>query len=163
MVNGNIIAGGTIEQPIGRHPTDRKKMAVHPLGKEAITHYRVEERFDKFTYLRVKLETGRTHQIRVHMAYIRHPIVGDPVYGTRQVLPRNASDELRALLKDFDHQALHAAKLTLKHPATAEQMSWKAPLPPNMRYLLEVLRGDLSDDDDDWNEGDYDVEFEYVR
>lgn len=140
LVNGEIIAGSTIEQPVGRHPVERKRMAVLFSGKEAITHYRVEERFAHFTLLRVRLETGRTHQIRVHMAHIKYPIVGDPVYGGRLKLPRAAGEELVTMLQSFKRQALHAETLTIMHPETEEEMSWSAPIPADYQQLLDTIK-----------------------
>ena len=111
VVNGVLTAGGTVDEPIGRHPVHRKRMAVVHNGKTAITHYRIEQRFRAHSLLRVKLETGRTHQIRVHMAHINHPIVGDPVYGGRLKLPKGCTDELVETLRSFKRQALHATLL----------------------------------------------------
>lgn len=139
LVQGIIVAGDTIDAPIGRHSRDRKKMAVTIGGKEAITHYRVAARFIAHTLLEVKLETGRTHQIRVHMASMHHPIVGDPVYGGRLRLPVGASDKLVKTLQGFRRQALHARKLGLEHPATGEFMEWSVDLPPDFAEMLELL------------------------
>lgn len=140
LVQGGIVAGATVENNIGRHPVDRKRMAVVSGGKPAITHYRVQERFGHYTLLRVSLETGRTHQIRVHMAHIRHPIVGDPVYGGRFRLPPGASETLVAALQGFKRQALHATRLGLIHPDSGEALSWEAAAPPDMLALLDTLR-----------------------
>ncbi|HLF95793.1 MAG TPA: 23S rRNA pseudouridine(1911/1915/1917) synthase RluD [Methylococcaceae bacterium] len=140
IAHGRMTAGGTVDAPIGRHPTDRKRFAVREGGREAVTHYRVVERFALHTLLRLKLETGRTHQIRVHLAHIRHPLVGDPAYGGRPRLPAGASAELVETLQAFRRQALHAARLGLAHPATGELMAWEAPLPEDMEHLLAVLR-----------------------
>ena len=145
LVAGELIAGSTIDQPIGRHPVERKRMAVVPTGKEAITHYRIEERFIDYTLLRVRLETGRTHQIRVHMAQANHAIVGDPVYGGRLKLPRAANDELVDKLKTFKRQALHAETLTIIHPDSEQEMSWTAGIPEDYRQLLEVIRAHGTD------------------
>lgn len=145
IVNGRLIAGGTVNQPIARHVSDRRRMSVNPGGKPAITHYRVEERFRSHTLLRVTLETGRTHQIRVHMTHIRHPIVGDPVYGGRAINPKGASEELLATLRAFKRQALHATRLGLEHPLTGERLEWERPMPDDMQHLVEVLRQDTSD------------------
>jgi 23S rRNA pseudouridine1911/1915/1917 synthase len=142
VVQTVLTAGGSIDAPIGRHPVDRKRMAVVPGGKESLTHYRVEERFRAHTLVRVQLETGRTHQIRVHMAHQHIPIVGDPVYGGRLRLPPAASSELQEQLAGFRRQALHAARLTLTHPSSGEYVSWSAPLPADMAQLLEALRAD---------------------
>lgn len=121
---GVMTAGGRIEAPIGRHSVDRTRMAVTHSGKEAVTHYRVEERFRGHTHIKVKLETGRTHQIRVHMAYRDYPLVGDPVYGGRLKFPKGGSEELRQALRGFKRQALHASRLGLIHPATGDYMEW---------------------------------------
>ena len=144
IVNGVIISGGVVDAPIGRHPVDRKRMAVVASGKPAVTHYRVAERFRGHSHLKVRLETGRTHQIRVHMAYIHYPLVGDPVYGGRLRFPAGISDILRNYLKDFHRQALHASRLKLVHPKTTEIMQWQSPLPRDMTELLAVLREDTS-------------------
>ncbi|WP_410474224.1 23S rRNA pseudouridine(1911/1915/1917) synthase RluD [Guyparkeria sp. TX1] len=148
VVIGHLIAGGTVDEPIGRHARDRQRQAVVAQGKPAVTHYRVVEQFGEHTWLRVKLETGRTHQIRVHMAHIRHPIVGDPVYGGRPRLPRGAEDMLVDVLRDFGRQALHARRLTLTHPETGETLSLKAPMPDDMDELIELLR-DYRDGNDE--------------
>jgi 23S rRNA pseudouridine1911/1915/1917 synthase len=137
---GTMTAGGTVDLPIGRHPRVRTRMAVVERGKPAVTHYRVIERFAAHTWLRVKLETGRTHQIRVHLAHVRHPLVGDPEYGGRLRLPAEASAELRAALAGFGRQALHAARLSLLHPVSGEPMEWAAPLPADMTALIAALR-----------------------
>jgi 23S rRNA pseudouridine1911/1915/1917 synthase len=144
VVNTVLTAGGTIDAPIGRHPVDRKRMAVVAGGKEAITHYRVEARYRAHTLVRVTLETGRTHQIRVHMAHNHTPILGDPVYGGRLRLPGGASEELRALLGSFRRQALHATRLALQHPGSGEQVDWEAAVPADMAALLETLQQDAA-------------------
>jgi len=144
IVYGVMTAGGTVDAPIGRHSRDRKRMAVREDGKPAISHYRVVERFRGHTHVRVNLETGRTHQIRVHMAHIQYPLVGDPVYGGRLRFPRGASDPLKQALREFQHQALHAGRLGLIHPATGKHLQWKSPLPADMQHLLEVLREDMA-------------------
>lgn len=140
IVTGILTAGGTIDAAIGRHPRNHKKMAVTPGGKPAITHYRILQRFDKHTHIKVKLETGRTHQIRVHMANIHHPLVGDRTYrpGSQQVA--NISELLRQTLQSFPRQALHAWRLTLMHPGTGQEFSWDSPLPDDMNNLLSALR-----------------------
>jgi len=143
LVRGTLVSGGTVEGDIGRHPTHRTRMAVVPRGRPAITHYRVARRFRAHTLLEVRLETGRTHQIRVHMAHIRHPVTGDPVYGGRPALPGGASPELVEALRTFRRQALHAARLGLVHPATGERMAWTAPVRADMRFLIERLEEDL--------------------
>jgi 23S rRNA pseudouridine1911/1915/1917 synthase len=140
LVHGVMTGGGTVDQPIGRHGLDRKRFAVRAGGKPAITHYRLAERFADHTLLRVKLETGRTHQIRVHMAHIHHPLVGDPVYGGRQRLPAGATEKLIQILRNFKRQALHAASLGLKHPETGEYREWRSPLPADFAALLDALR-----------------------
>jgi len=142
VVNGVLTAGGRIEAPVGRHPVDRKRMAVVAGGRVAISHYCVLERYRAHTLVRVRLETGRTHQIRVHMAHIHWPVVGDPVYGGRLRLPRGAGDPLKNALRDFRRQALHAQRLELVHPANGELMVWEAPLPVDMEILLELLKDD---------------------
>ncbi|RUO75734.1 23S rRNA pseudouridine(1911/1915/1917) synthase RluD [Pseudidiomarina taiwanensis] len=142
VCNGPMTAGGLVDEPIGRHPTKRTQMAVVAIGKPALTHYRVVERFRAHTHLRLRLETGRTHQIRVHMAHIRHPLVGDFVYGGRPRPPRGASEELLTTLRNFRRQALHAARLSLQHPITGEELSWDAPTPDDFVALLEQLRAD---------------------
>lgn len=140
---GVMTAGGTIEAPVGRHPVDRKRMSVRERGgREATTHYRVMKRFRAHTHVSVRLETGRTHQIRVHMAHIRHPIVGDPVYGRRVALPKHPTETLIATLQSFRRQALHARRLGLVHPLGGEFMEFEAPLPDDMRALLSVLADD---------------------
>lgn len=140
VVVGTMTGGATVDAPIGRHPTDRKKMAVVPTGKPAVTHYRLMERFAAHTHVRCKLESGRTHQIRVHMAYVRHPLVGDPAYGGRLRLPKGTTDELREELARFQRQALHARQLTLEHPETGEILTWETPLPEDMVQLIAALR-----------------------
>jgi 23S rRNA pseudouridine1911/1915/1917 synthase len=142
VVNSVLTAGGRIDAPIGRHPVDRKRMAVTAGGKEAVTHYRVEERYRAHTLVRVQLETGRTHQIRVHMAHIHSPVTGDPVYGGRLRLPAGAGEALRGLLAGFRRQALHATRLTLQHPASGETVSWEVGVPDDMAQLIEALRAD---------------------
>ncbi|MDC8832791.1 23S rRNA pseudouridine(1911/1915/1917) synthase RluD [Alteromonas gilva] len=139
---GTMVAGGVVDAPIGRHQTKRTHMAVREQGKPAVTHYRVIEKFRAHTHLRLKLETGRTHQIRVHMAHIKHPLVGDPAYGGRWRLPKGASEEFADMLRSFRRQALHAAQLSLYHPESEEWLSWQAPLPEDMVELIEATRAD---------------------
>lgn len=139
LVKGWMTAGGTVDEPIGRHPVDRKRNAVRRDGKEAITHYRLEQRFKRHTLIRVKLETGRTHQIRVHMAHINYPLVGDPVYGGRFQMPAGCNPELSEALRSFKRQALHAAKLGLEHPETGEYCEWEQPIPDDMQNLIKLL------------------------
>lgn len=141
LVVGRPTAGGRVEGAIGRHPRDRKRMAVVERGRPAVTHYRIAERFTAHTLLNVWLETGRTHQIRVHMAHIGYPLVGDPVYGRRMVFPKGAEEAVREALVGFRRQALHARRLTLIHPVRGEEMAWEAPMPADMAELLERLRG----------------------
>lgn len=142
IVLGVVIAGGTVNEPIGRHSQQRQKMAVTAGGKPAVSHYRVLERFRAHTHVRVKLETGRTHQIRVHMSHIHFPLVGDPVYGGRFRIPPAANPVLVDALRHFPRQALHARFLELEHPATGERMGWESPLPDDFVELLNLLRGD---------------------
>ena len=142
IANGTMTAGGLVDEPIGRHATKRTHMAVTFSGRPSVTHYRVMEKFRLHTRLRLRLETGRTHQIRVHMAHITHPLVGDPVYGGRPRPPKNASEELREMLRQFKRQALHAAMLSLYHPITGEQMTWHADIPDDMVALTNILRAD---------------------
>ncbi len=139
VVQGVPTAGGTIDQPLGRHRRRRTHMAVVGDGRPAVTHYRVLRRFAAHAHLRVKLETGRTHQIRVHLAHIGHPLVGDPAYGGRVRLPPSASAELIKALRGFKRQALHATRLVLQHPADGRRMVWNSPLPADMRQLLRML------------------------
>ena len=149
IVVGVMTSGGTVEAPLGRHPVQRKRMAVVERGKPAVTHYRVMERFRAHSLIRVTLETGRTHQIRVHMAYVHFPIVGDPIYGGRLKLPRGATSALVEALQHFRRQALHAARLGLIHPQTGEHIQWEAPLPEDMQALLDILRADKVEADRD--------------
>jgi 23S rRNA pseudouridine1911/1915/1917 synthase len=139
---GVMTGGGTVDAPIDRHPVDRLRQAIRQSGREAVTHYRVLQRYRGHTHVRVHLETGRTHQIRVHMAHIRYPIVGDRVYGGRALLPRGASTELIEALRGFKRQALHAAKLAFEHPATGVLIECAAPLPDDMSSLLRQLAAD---------------------
>jgi len=139
LVNGTFTAGGTVDAPIARHPRDRIRMAVVDGGRPAVTHYRVAQRFRAHTLLRVSLETGRTHQIRVHLTHIGHPLVGDPIYGGRLLLPKGATDNVRAALQGFRRQALHATRLGLVHPQTGADMQWEAPPPADMTELLSIL------------------------
>ena len=149
VVLGSIISGGTIDEPIDRHPTKRTHMAVRENGKPAVTHFRVIEKFRAYTHLRLKLETGRTHQIRVHMAHIKHPLLGDPTYSGRPRLPKGASDDFVNTLRGFQRQALHAAQLSLYHPETEEWMTWQAPLPQDMQDLLAAVRLDSKENPED--------------
>ena len=144
VVCGVMTGGGRVDAPIGRHPRDRKRQAVTDQGKEAVTHYRLQARFRGHTHIRVRLETGRTHQIRVHMAHIHYPLVGDPVYGGRLKFPAGAGEALRQHLQGFRRQALHARKLGLIHPASGDYVEFEAPLPDDMEALLTALRGDMA-------------------
>jgi len=149
IVLGVLTAGNTIDKPMGRHGRDRKKMAVKPEGKEAITHFRVLDRYRGHSRIKVNLETGRTHQIRVHMAYVRHPLVGDQTYAGRLQIPAGASDELKEMLRGFNRQALHAGQLGLIHPRTGKPMEFKVPLPADMKELIRVLEADIHVDYED--------------
>jgi len=142
VVVGALVAGGTVDAPIDRHPRDRLRMGVREDGKEAITHYRLRERFRAHTALECRLETGRTHQIRVHMAHLKHAIVGDPLYGGSLKLPKGASDGLVAQLRGFKRQALHAETLEFQHPVSGETISNTAPVPSDLQALLQALRED---------------------
>ncbi|MCH8278921.1 MAG: 23S rRNA pseudouridine(1911/1915/1917) synthase RluD [Proteobacteria bacterium] len=146
VCNGVLTGGGVIREPISRHPTDRKRMSVQQNGKAAVTHFTVRERFAAHTYIDVKLETGRTHQIRVHFAYRRHALVGDPVYGGRLALPKGASEELIQTLRRFKRQALHATRLAFDHPATGKTLALEAAAPEDFQTLIEVLRADAQRD-----------------
>jgi len=139
LVKGWMTAGGTIDEPLGRHPADRKRHTVRDDGKHAVTHYRLEKRFKRNTLVRVKLETGRTHQIRVHMAYINYPLVGDQVYGGRFQMPANCSEQLEVELRGFKRQALHATKLGLQHPETDEYCEWELAMPDDMVSLIKAI------------------------
>jgi len=143
VVQGVITAGGTVDAPIGRHVRDRVRMCVRDDGKAATTHYRVIKRYRDHTHIQLQLESGRTHQIRVHMQHIRHPVMGDPVYAGRQRIPPKADHEMIELLRNFKRQALHAFRLSLLHPQSGKQMSWRLPLPDDMVQLLTVLNRDL--------------------
>jgi 23S rRNA pseudouridine1911/1915/1917 synthase len=145
VIVGTITGGATVDAPIGRHPRERKKMGVVATGKPAVTHYRLAERFAAHTYIRCTLESGRTHQIRVHMAHVKHPLIGDPLYGGRLRLPKGTTEELREALAAFQRQALHARKLTLEHPKTGETLSWEVPMPDDMVDLLAALRKHFSE------------------
>ncbi len=144
VVHGVMTGGGTVDEPIGRHARDRIRMTVREDGRPSVTHYRVLERFRQHTHLYVKLETGRTHQIRVHMQHLRHPVVGDPVYAGRSRLPPGAAPDFLEVLKNFNRQALHAWRLGLHHPETGELMQWEAPLPEDMQQLIEAMKEDLA-------------------
>lgn len=141
LVHGELIGGGAVEAPIGRHPLLRTRMAVVAKGRPAITHYRIIGRHPGCTELKVTLETGRTHQIRVHLAHLGHPVVGDPHYGGRKRLAKNIPAMLKERLAAFPRQALHARRLALKHPADGKPVAWSAPLPEDLAALLEGLKG----------------------
>jgi 23S rRNA pseudouridine1911/1915/1917 synthase len=140
---GVMTSGGTVDEPIGRHRTDRLRMTVRPDGRPAVTHYRVLERFRAHTYLNVKLETGRTHQIRLHLSHLRYPIAGDQVYGGRFAQPKGATQRLLVTLRAFKRQALHAASLAFDHPRTGERLTLQSPLPADYAGLLAALREDV--------------------
>ncbi|WNO61500.1 23S rRNA pseudouridine(1911/1915/1917) synthase RluD [Rheinheimera sp. MMS21-TC3] len=145
VCHGTMTSGGTIDEPIGRHPTKRTHMAVTQSGKPATTHFRVMEKYRAHTRLRLRLETGRTHQIRVHMSFNNYPLVGDPVYAGRPRPPRKASEQLLTTLRGFKRQALHAVMLRLAHPITSEILEWHAPIPDDMVQLNAVLREDTAE------------------
>jgi 23S rRNA pseudouridine1911/1915/1917 synthase len=151
VVCGIFISGGKVDEPIGRHPMQRKRMAVMDNGKPAVTHYRIMERYRAHTRLKIQLETGRTHQIRVHMAHVKHPVLGDPVYAGRLQLPKGATPELVTMLRGFKRQALHAFELGLVHPVTGDTMTWRAPIPDDMKNLVECLRVDTPKDNDHYD------------
>ena len=142
LVAGTMVAGGCVDEPIGRHPTKRTSMAVRSTGKEATTHYRIIEKFRAHTHLRLKLESGRTHQIRVHMAHIRHPLAGDQLYGGRPRMPKAASEHFMQALRGFKRQALHAAQLSFAHPISEDWVTFNAPLPDDFVQLLADVRAD---------------------
>jgi 23S rRNA pseudouridine1911/1915/1917 synthase len=139
---GVMTAGGKVDAPIDRHPVDRLRMTVRSSGREAVTHYRVIERYRRHTWVRVTLETGRTHQIRLHLSHAGYPLVGDPVYGRRLLLPRGATPELVAALQGFRRQALHAAKIGFLHPRTGRAVEVESKLPADMRGLIACLKRD---------------------
>ena len=143
VVYGVMTGGGMVDLPIGRHPRDRIKMAVRENGREAITHYRLLKRFREHSHIKVQLETGRTHQIRVHMSHLHHPIVGDPVYAGRHRVPAGAQQELLDYLQAFKRQALHAWRLSFVHPESGEDVTFEAPLPDDMQQLISLLQADL--------------------
>ena len=144
ICKGVMTAGGTVDAPIDRHPAERVKMAVRQGGRESVTHYRVIKRYRANTHVRVQLETGRTHQIRVHLSHIGYPIVGDRVYGGRLGMPKGATEELQVALREFPRQALHAARLKFEHPVTGRAIECTAPLPDDMVQLLGVLARDAA-------------------
>lgn len=142
IVVGSMVSGGTVNAPIDRHSRDRIRMSVREEGRDAVTHYRLRERFRAHTALECRLETGRTHQIRVHMTHIKYPIIGDPLYGGSLKLPKGATDELIAALRGFKRQALHAEVLEFQHPTSGEPLRVAAPVPADMLGLLKALRDD---------------------
>ena len=142
VVVGALVSGGTADAPIDRHPRDRLKMAVRDDGRDAVTHYRLRERFRAHTALECRLETGRTHQIRVHMAHLKSPIIGDPLYGGALKLPKGATDTLVAELRGFKRQALHAETLEFLHPVSGEPVRASAPVPEDLQRLMSALRED---------------------
>jgi 23S rRNA pseudouridine1911/1915/1917 synthase len=142
LVSGAMTGGGTVDEPIGRHRSQRTRMAVRADGRPSVTHYRLMKRFRAHTLLHVELESGRTHQIRVHLAHIGYPVVGDPVYGGRRRVPGGASPAVIVELDKFNRQALHAARLKLAHPLTGKEMEWEAPMPADMAHLVKVLEKD---------------------
>jgi 23S rRNA pseudouridine1911/1915/1917 synthase len=146
IVLGTLIAGGTVDAPIGRHLGDRLRQAVRDEedGKHAVTHYRLRERFRAHALIQCNLETGRTHQIRVHLAHIGHPLVGDPLYGGGLKLPKRATPELTASLRGFRRQALHAERLSFEHPVSGETLAFEVPRPADMDALVVTLRADLA-------------------
>jgi len=145
VCTGAMTGGGTVDKPIDRHRSHRLKFAVRSDGREAVTHYRIEKRFRQHTLARVRLETGRTHQIRVHMEHVGYPIVGDPLYGGRKRFPKGATPELRETLEHFKRQALHAARLTLTHPKSGKRVSFDAPLPEDLQGLIDMLQRDMDE------------------
>jgi len=142
LCSGRLTAGGMIDAPVGRHPTQRTHMAVTERGRPAVTHYRILSRFAAQTFIALRLETGRTHQIRVHMAKIRHALIGDRTYGGRLKVPAGASSQLDAVLRAFSRQALHASRLAFRHPASEKALDFQAPLPPDFVGLLQALASD---------------------
>lgn len=142
LVNGRVISGNTVEEPIARDKHDRRKMAINMMGKEAVTHYRVDSRFRSHTLLRVQLETGRTHQIRVHMTHIGFALVGDPVYGRRLAISGDCHPELETQLRGFKRQALHATRIEYEHPVSGEHQSWERLMPQDMQLLVDACEID---------------------
>ena len=143
LVQGLIISGGSIDEPIGRHPTARTKMAIHPKGKAAITHYRIKEKYRAHTLLDIKLETGRTHQIRVHLTHKGYPLIGDPVYKKQKALESKISPPLQQAIVEFKRQALHAHTLSFAHPISQETLFFQAPLPDDFQSLITAMQTDF--------------------
>ena len=143
IVHGVLTGGGIIDAPLGRHPVNRKKKAVIVKGKDSITHYRVLQRFRSHTHVQLNLQTGRTHQIRVHMTHINHSLVGDPLYGGRLQLPTACSEELEQNLRNFKRQALHARRLALVHPTSERKLSWEVVAPDDFQQLLSAIKNDF--------------------
>jgi len=156
VCNGRLTAGGRVDAPVGRHPTHRTRMAIVERGRPSVTHYRVLQRFAAHTFCAMRLETGRTHQIRVHFAHKRHPLVGDPVYGGRLKIPAGTSGSLADVLRGFGRQALHASRIEFRHPADEEVLTLHADLPNDFIELLQALAEDADDcrvrDPDAWNQ-----------
>ena len=152
VVTGVLTGGGEVNAPIGRHPSNRVKMAVVTTGKESITHYRIIQRFRVHTHISLSLETGRTHQIRVHMSHLRHPLIGDTLYGARRYLPGNADQSLIDILTHFPRQALHAQSLGLSHPVSHDDMEWSIALPDDFQQLIKALDNDSRDNKDSFTD-----------
>ena len=140
IVYGSMVTGGMVDEPIGRDSVNRQKQAVTKGGKPAITHFRVIEKFKNFTLIKAILETGRTHQIRVHMSHIGHPLLGDFTYGGKVKFPKGAKEELKVAIKEFSRQALHAKKLSITHPGDNKELSWKSKLPEDLDTMINILR-----------------------
>jgi len=140
IVYGSMVTGGMVDEPIGRDSLNRQKQAVKKGGKPAITHYRVIEKFKNFTLIKAILETGRTHQIRVHMSHIGHPLLGDFTYGGKVKFPKGSKEELKVAIKEFSRQALHAKKLSINHPVDNKELSWKSKLPEDLDAMINILR-----------------------
>ena len=140
IVYGSMVTGGMVDEPIGRDSSNRQKQAVTKNGKPAITHYRVIEKFKNFTLIKAILETGRTHQIRVHMSHIGHPLLGDFTYGGKVRFPKGATEELKLAIKEFPRQALHAKKLSIAHPRDNKELTWKSKLPEDLDTMINILR-----------------------
>ena len=143
IVHGVLTGGGIIDAQLGRHPVNRKKKAVVVKGKDSITHYRVLQRFRSHTHVQLNLQTGRTHQIRVHMSHINHSLVGDPLYGGRLQLPTACSEEFEQNLRNFKRQALHARRLALVHPTSEQKLSWEVVAPDDFQQLLSAIKNDF--------------------